>query len=182
MKIVNIILIVLFSLFGLVFVGAVFLPKSYEVERSVELEVSAEAAFTLLTDYSKRAEWDSRFEATKADASVEMRTDGTPGALGHSLVWRGTNVGEGKLILTDVTSPSYVRAVLRYLAPNPMDAVMEWHIEALGADRCKVRWVTGGPLDYPAGRIMGLFFDGMLGKDMELRLSGLRSFVESVKS
>lgn len=180
MKIVNIILIVLFSLFGLVFVGSVFLPKSYKVERSIEIDASADALFTILTDYTRRAEWDSRFEAIKNDSTVEMRTDGTPGALGHALVWRGTTAGEGKLILTDLQKPSSIRAVLRYIVPRPMDAVMEWSVEGLGADRCKVSWATSGPLDYPTGRILGLFFDGMLGKDMEIRLAGLRAFVESV--
>ena len=47
---------------------------------------------------------------------------------------------------------------------------MEWHIEALGSDRLQGPLGDGRALDYPPV-IMGLFFDGMLGKDMELRLA-----------
>ena len=174
MKVIKSILLVLIALIALVLIVALFLPSEYEVSRSTEIGKSPELVYKSLNTFQNRTEWDPWAEM---DPSSEAIITGPDSGVGASWAWKGKKTGEGNLTIMKVEENKHIESALVFTAPMAMESKVFWDLEAT-ATGTKVKWTTSGELDYPMGKIYGLFIDGSLGPDLEKGLANLKGLLE----
>ncbi len=176
MKTIKFVGLSLLGTVGLILVIGIFLPDSYVFERSIEIKSSPEAVYSHIADYRK---WKSWSPWAKVDPNATYTIEGTPGTPGMKMSWVGNkDLGKGSLTLTDATPPLELIAQLQFFEPMKSQSTDRWYLEP-NSSGTLVRWQNVGKLDYPMGRIMGLFMDKFLAKDFEKGLASLKETVES---
>ena len=93
--------------------------------------------------------------------------------------WQGNrNVGQGRMEITQATSPSAVTIKLDFLKPFEAHNTVEFTLQPQG-DASSVTWAMQGPTPF-FGKIMHVFvnMDRMVGKDFESGLANLKAVAE----
>ena len=70
-----------------------------------------------------------------------------------------------------------IRSKLVFTEPRADEGDVYWDISTT-SDGTKVSWALGGKLNYPEGRMMGPFLEGMLAPQLEKGLLNLKEMVE----
>ncbi|MCU0825607.1 MAG: SRPBCC family protein [Leptospira sp.] len=164
----------LVGFFVLILILSAFLPAQYHVERSITVNATPDKVYPYLGNF---AEWEKWSIWATLDPNQKLTVTGEPGKPGHKQAWDGSINGKGSMTIDSAESNVYVKMNLVFDEPQPMVATSKIELKASG-NQTTVIWHNEGALDYPIGRIFGLFLDSMLGKDFEAGLSKLKEVVE----
>jgi len=153
-------------------------PDTFAVERTAQIDASADKVQAYLDDFHRWPEW-SPWE--KLDPSMKRTYEGAPRGKGAVYSWSGNSkAGAGRMEILDST-PSQVTIKLDFLKPFESHNIVEFKQPppTRGAGPHPVIWSMHGPSPYPS-KVMGMFvsMDKLIGKDFETGLANLKAAAE----
>jgi len=156
--------------------GAVLLPRTFKVERSIEISAPKEKIFMYLKDLNNRKEWTSWFEQ---EPGAQSQFNGTIGAIHSSFSWQGKAMASGRVEIENLKPSELIQTKLDFFTPFTMTSQDSFILSEKSSGSTKVIWRNEGGL---AGtqRIFGLFLDRLIGKDYEAGLNKLKHKLESL--
>lgn len=159
-----------------VFGYAAMQPETFRIARSATIKAPAEKIYPLMSDFRRGMEW-SPYE--KKDPNMKRVFSGPASGKGAVYDFDGNSeVGAGRLEITDATPPSRVVLRLDMVKPFAASNTIEYSILPKG-DGSEVTWAMHGQQPLLA-RVMCLFFnmDKMVGTDFEQGLANLKTIAE----
>jgi len=166
------ILLVLLVIVGLAFTK----PDSFSLERSTTINAPADSIFPHLNDFHNWGAW-SPWE--KLDPAMARTHSGAASGPGAVYEWTGnSDVGSGRMEITDATPPSTVTIKLDFLSPMEAHNTTLFTLEPAGA-ATKVTWKMSGPNNFMS-KVMTVFMsmDSLVGGDFEAGLANLKAVSE----
>lgn len=166
-------------LIGLAAVLAVLLvvismqPDSYTVTRTGVVPAPPDVVFTHVNDFSKWGAWSPW---AKLDPNMKLTLSANPVGKGATSAWAGnSDVGEGKMTITDSTPSTSIDIDLEFMKPMESKSKTKFVFAPEGAGT-KVTWSMTGENNF-MGKAFGLFmnFDKMIGADFEKGLESLKT-------
>ena len=151
-------------------------PDSLHVQRSATIKAPPARVFPLINDFHSWSAW-SPYE--KVDPAMKKTYTGPANGKGAVYEWEGNSqVGKGRMEITDTSDPSRVTIKLDFIKPFEGHNVAEFTLVPQG-DSTVVTWAMDGPSPYVV-KLMGVFvnMDNMIGKDFETGLTNLRTLAE----
>jgi hypothetical protein len=151
-------------------------PDTFRVQRSAQIKASPDKVFGFLQDFHHWPSW-SPWE--KMDPAMSRAHSGTEKGKGAIYTWKGNKkVGEGRMEITESTSPGRLVIKLDFLKPFEAHNTAEFTLEPQG-DMTNLTWAMHGPQPFMF-KAMGLFMnmDTMIGKDFEAGLGNLKTLAE----
>ena len=151
-------------------------PDSFSVQRSATIKAPPDKIFAFVANLRGWSAW-SPYE--KKDPNMKRTFSGAESGKGAVYEWDGNkDVGQGRMEIIDVTTPSKVTIKLDFLKPFEGHNTAEFTMVPTG-DNTTVTWAMYGPSPYVA-KIMGTLFnlDRMIGNDFEAGLASLKSVAE----
>ena len=160
------------------FVGVVAMrPSEYRVARTATIAAPAPAVFAQVNDFHK---WDAWNPWAKLDPAMKQAYAGAPAGIGAIYTWAGNSeVGEGRMTLTESRPSDLVRIRLEFLKPFATTSTAEFSFKPEG-DHTAVTWSMTGEVNFMA-KVVHLFMDmdRMIGGNFEKGLAQLKSVVEA---
>jgi len=155
---------------------AVIAPKSYEVNRSVEINKPLSEVFNYLRSLKNQDNWSPW---AQKDPNMKKTFTGTDGEVGCISAWEGNKeVGSGEQEITAIVKDKVIESQLRFLKPfkSTSDAYLKVAKAGKGSE---VTWGFTGKNKFPMS-IMMLFMnmDKVVGKDFEEGLAKLKTLLE----
>ena len=151
-------------------------PDALHVERSAEIKAPPERILPLIADFHNWASW-SPYE--KVDPAMKKTYSGPDKGKGAVYEWAGNSqVGQGRMEITDVSEPSRVDIKLDFIKPFEGHNVAVFALRPQG-DATTVTWSMDGKSPYVA-KLMGVFLDmdHLIGKDFEAGLTSIKTIAE----
>lgn len=155
-------------------------PATYHVERSTAVAAPSERVFAMVNDFHNWSEW-SPWE--KLDPSMKKTYSGPPAGTGAGYAWQGNSqVGEGRMQITDSVPTRKVTVHLEFLKPFPSESITTFTTQS-DASGSRVTWAMDGQSNFLT-KAMNLFtsMDKMIGPDFERGLAQLKAKAEASKS
>lgn len=155
-------------------------PDDFRIARSTTIKAPPEEIYPLMSDFHRGAEW-SPYE--KKDPNMKRRFSGAASGKGAVYEFEGnSDVGAGRLEITDATPPSKVVLRLDMVKPFEGSNIIEYSILPKGdasEAASEVTWAMHGQQPLLAKAIC-LFFnmDKMVGADFEAGLASLKTIAE----
>lgn len=178
MKILKKILAVLVVIIAIPLILALFIPKSYEVERNIIIDQPKQEVFNYVK-YLKNQDNYSKWASM--DPDMEKTYSGTDGTVGFVSAWNSENeeVGKGEQEIVKLEDGERIDFELRFYEPFESTEPAFMTTEAVANDKTKVTWGFSGHMDYPMN-LMLLFmdFEEIIGDDLETGLKNLKSELE----
>ena len=151
-------------------------PDSMHVQRSATIKAPPNRIFPLINDFHSWSAW-SPYE--KLDPAMKTIFSGPANGKGAVYEWEGNSqVGQGRMEITDTSDPSRVTIKLDFIKPFEGHDVAVFALVPQG-DSTTVTWTMDGRSPYVA-KLMGVFvnMDNMIGKDFETGLANLKTIAE----
>lgn len=151
-------------------------PDTFHVERTATISAPAEAIFPLINDFRQ---WDSWSPWEKLDSAMTKIHSGAATGVGAVYAWEGnSDVGSGKMEITESEAPSKVTIQLDFTEPFESSNITEFSLEPDG-NATRVTWAMGGPNQF-IGKVMSVFvsMESMIGKDFEEGLANMKGVAE----
>jgi hypothetical protein len=151
-------------------------PDTYTVERKVVIKAPPEKIIPLISDFHNWASW-SPWE--KLDPAMARTFSGAASGKGAVYNWKGnSDVGEGRMEVTDVAVPAKVDIKLDFIAPFASSNVTSFTL-APAADGTTVTWHMQGPM-LMSTRLMSVFtsMEKMIAPDFEKGLAQMKAVAE----
>jgi len=161
---------IILAFIAVVLLLAIVLPSRYSVVRSVEINKQEEGVYARVADLSRWKEWDPWFRPDTKEPNVIQGAAGEEG--------QTRNRGEAKVSIIDVLENEMLLFDRQLISPvrlHSLDSVA-FEKTAIGT---LVTWTSKADLDYPLGRIYGLFNKSARAKRMEASLAALKEISES---
>ena len=154
-----------------------FLPNSYSITNSVEIDRPASVVYQQVADFNKWSAWSPWKEK---DPAAITTVEGTPGIEGHKLSWDGKQVGKGYMVLTAYGENESLVCTDFFEAPMKATAKDYWVFENEGG-KTKVTWTSAGGLKFPFGRLAGLRMNTFVGDPQRKGLENLKRVCEAIE-
>ncbi|UJF22684.1 SRPBCC family protein [Shewanella sp. OMA3-2] len=172
------ILIVLATIIAIPFIAALFIKKSYQVEKVIVINQPIAEVF----DYVKHLKNQDNFSKwAMMDPDMQKTYQGTDATVGFVSAWSSDNpdVGMGEQEIKAIAEGQRIDFELRFLSPFESTEPAYMTTEALGDNQTEVRWGFSGHMDYPMN-LMFLFidFETMIGADLQQGLDTLKVVLE----
>jgi carbon monoxide dehydrogenase subunit G len=151
-------------------------PDTLHVQRAATVKAPPEAIFPLISDFHRWTAW-SPYE--KRDPAMKRTYSGAAQGKGAVYEWEGNSeVGQGRMEITDTSDPSRVTIKLDFIKPFEGHNVARFALVPQGGTT-NVTWSIDGPSPY-LGKLIGVFMnmDTMIGKDFETGLANLKTIAE----
>lgn len=175
----NVFLTILFSILGLVvliLVIAAVSRKAYQVTKETIIAKPRAEVFAyirLLKNQDHYSKWVMTDPAAK---KTFKGIDGTPGFI---YGWNGNKkAGEGEQEILRITEGSVVDTEVRFVRPFAGVAGTSFFVEDAAVGQTKLKWSFNSQIKYPMNIMLLLGLEKMLGRDMELSLSNLKTVLE----
>ncbi len=171
-------LYIILALVGIILLLALIAPKTYDVNRSVEIGRPKSEVFEYIKYLKNNDTWSPW---ARKDPNMDKKFTGTDGEVGAISYWNGNkDVGEGEQEITKIIPGKRIEGQLRFLKPWKSTSDCYFDVEPGTNNGTKVTWGFKGNNKFPMS-IMMLFMsmDKMVGKDFEEGLSTLKSQMES---
>ena len=168
--------IVVIVLIAAVLIFAATKPDTFRVQRVASIKAPPEKIFALINDFNSWGAW-SPWE--KKDPTMKRTLGATTSGKGAVYAWEGNSeVGQGRMEITESSPPSRVAIQLDFVKPFETHNVVDFTLQPKG-DATNVTWTMDGPSPY-VSKLMGVFFsmDKMIGKDFEAGLANLKAAAE----
>ena len=173
-------------LIGLVAIIAIFMifvakqPSDYKIERSIVISAPAEIVFHYVNNVREANKWNPWLEL---DPKASVGYEGPPAGAGAISTWKGdSNVGAGKLEITESRPNEYIKTKLDFFEPMANTAEGEYILKTEGQETT-VTWTMFGKNTF-VGRMMCVFMnmDKMVGGQFEKGLANLKKMAEQAAS
>jgi uncharacterized protein YndB with AHSA1/START domain len=151
-------------------------PDSFHVQRTTKIKAPPDKIFPLINDFHSWSSW-SPWE--KVDPAMKRTHSGAASGKGAVYEWDGNSqVGKGRMEITDASAPSKVTIKLDFLKPIEGHNTAEFTLEPEG-DSTNVTWAMRGPAPFMS-KVMQVFIsmDTMLGKEFDTGLANMKSAAE----
>jgi hypothetical protein len=168
--------LVVVVLVGALLAYAATRPDSLHVERAATIKAQPDKIFPLIDDFHR---WQSWSPWEKLDPAMKRAHSGAANGKGAVYEWEGNSqVGQGRMEITDASTPSSVTIKLDFIEPFEGHNVARFALVPQG-DSTNVTWTMDGPTPY-IGKVMGVFMnmDKMIGNDFESGLANLKALAE----
>jgi hypothetical protein len=178
MQILVMLLLVLFGLIAVVLIAALFIKKSYIVERSIVIDRPLQTVF----DYVKRLKNQDNFSVwATMDPNMKKDFKGTDGMVGFVSSWESDNkkVGVGEQEITSIEPMQRIGFQLRFIKPFPGVADASMLTSAVSENQTQVIWLFDSAMAYPMNVLLLVMnMDQMIGKDLGTGLDNLKAVLE----
>ncbi|WP_443939784.1 SRPBCC family protein [Pedobacter sp. MW01-1-1] len=176
MKFLKILLGIIVALAVIIIIGSFFMPNTYSVSRSISINAPDSVVYQNIGDFNQFTKWDAW---TKMEPSAKMTNTGTPMQPNHTHAWEGEKMGSGQMKIIKVEPYKEIDIELKFIKPFESIADTKFTIEPEPSGS-KVTWTMSGKNNM-ISKWMCLFMggmDGMIGKDFESGLQGLKELSE----
>lgn len=154
---------------------AALMPKTYNVERSIIIQKTADRVKSYVSNFNEYAAWNPW---QKMEPNAEKTISGTPGLAGHTYKWKGKKIGIGSLTLKSADD-KHIHIDLEFLKPWKAKAKDNWLFEPWGdGSETKVTWQNSGDLPWPIARLMGPMINKNLYHQFGAGLDNLKKMCE----
>ena len=152
-------------------------PDTFHVERSASIAAPPAAGWPHRVDFHR---WQAWSPGEKLDPAMKRELGGPEGAVGATYAWEGnSDVGAGKMTLTDAEPHSKVAIRLEFIKPFASTSVATFRLAPEGAGT-RVTWSMDGDQNVLAKvRCIFLDMDKMVGGDFEKGLASLKQVSEA---
>lgn len=182
MKILKTILIIILVIIAIPLITALFVKKSYSVEREVVIGRSRTEVFDYIRSLKNQDDY-SKWATMDPDMKKSYR--GTDGTVGFVSAWDSDrdDVGKGEQEIKKITEGERVDFELRFLEPFEATEQAYMITEDAPEGQTKVKWGFNGHIAYPMNLIL-LFmdFEQMIGDDLQTGLDRLKKNLETQPS
>ncbi|WP_242919131.1 SRPBCC family protein [Pontibacter liquoris] len=151
------------------------LPAQMLVEHRVELGVSPEQVYPYLNNPMEWPKWSSLNKA--ADPTIIYLYGGPMAGVGARMQWSGDKSGEGKLQLTESTSPSTL-AYVQSESGMPDSVFGEFNLEPTKEGTALTWRQTSAIGTNPLDRYKGLYHTYKKQQEVEQGLAGLKTLLQ----
>lgn len=167
--------VVLLAVIALLLLVGLFLPREYNVERSIDIQASPDAIFADLTALRRWPDW--TVWNRDRDPGLEVTYGTTDTGVGAVYSWKGPKLGDGSLELVRADPATGVAYKLSFDKGTILsDGAIR--LEKV-AGVVRVTWNNHGNLGKnPVNRYFGLLMDRMVGPDFEQGLRNLKARAE----
>ena len=151
-------------------------PSHYQVQRSATMIAPAAVVFNQVNDFHK---WDAWSPWAKLDPNMKTTFEGPPAGTGAVYRWTGnSDVGEGKMTITDSKPGELVKIKLDFIKPFAATSDTVFTFKPQG-NQTAVTWTMDGENNF-IGKAMCLFMnmDRMVGGDFEKGLAQMKAAAE----
>ncbi|RDC63801.1 SRPBCC family protein [Adhaeribacter pallidiroseus] len=163
------------ALITLLLIVALFVKKHYAIEREITINKSKAEVFGFikhLKNQDKYSKW------VQTDPDMEKDYRGIDGTVGFVYAWNGNKkAGQGEQEIKAINEGEKLEVEVRFIRPFAGVAQTPFFTEAIAPNQTKVKWGMRGANPYPLN-LMNLFMTGMLGKDLEISLTNLKTILE----
>ena len=171
---------ILIALGGIVvtFVGIVATrPSEFRVARTATISAPAPAVFAQVNDFHK---WNAWNPWAKIDPAMKETYGGAPAGPGAIYTWVGnTEVGEGRMTLTESRPSDRITIKLEFLKPFAATSVAEFTFKPAG-NQTAVTWSMSGNRPFLHKAIcLVMNMDKIVGGQFEEGLANMKSVVEA---
>ena len=152
-------------------------PADFRVSRSTTVAAPAATVFVQVDELRK---WEAWNPWGKLDPAMKLTYDGPPAGVGASYIWDGNSeVGKGRMTITESRAPEVVRMKLEFMAPFAATNTGEFTFRPEGVTTV-VTWSMSGRKNFIA-KAMHLFFDidKMVGGQFAKGLADLKAVAEA---
>jgi hypothetical protein len=152
-------------------------PSEFRIERSATIAAPAPVVFAPVNDFRNWQAWSPWAEL---DPAAKSSFAGPRAGNGAAFAWSGSSqVGEGRMTITESRPSELVRIKLEFLKPFEATNTAEFTFKPQG-ERTAVTWSMYGHNDF-VGRAVGLFvnMDKVLGEEFEKGLASMKSVAEA---
>ncbi len=163
-------------LLGVLMLLATTKPATFAVERSATINAPPDSIFVRVNDFHRWAEW-SPWE--KLDTNMTRTFSGAAAGPGAIYEWEGnSDVGKGRMEITDATAPGKVSIKLDFLSPIEAHNTTVFSMQPSGS-ATNVTWMMSGDNNFMA-KVMSVFvsMDQLIGKDFESGLANMKAAAE----
>ena len=151
-------------------------PDSFRVQRTASMNAPPEKIFPYLAELERWREW-SPYETR--DPDMKRAYAGPKGGKGAAYEWDGnSNVGKGRMEITDVATPNKIVIKLDFIKPFEGHNTAELTLQPKDGQTI-VTWAMYGPSPFMS-KLIGTFIDmdDMIGRDFAAGLAKLKTIVE----
>lgn len=160
---------------ALIVIVGLFLPKEFNVERSVVIQAPPSDIYPHVVDLKAWQKWGVWF---KRDPDMVINYQGPDRAIGMRSEWQSVSEGNGEMEITQLDHNRKVTYRL-YFPEYDMGSTGALTLTPLD-DGTKVTWSDEGEVgNNPVDRYFVLFMDSLIGPDFELGLENLKTVVEN---
>jgi len=160
------------------FLGVVAMqPSEFRVTRTATIAAPAPVVFAQVNDFHN---WEAWNPWAKLDPAMKQTYEGAPAGTGAMYTWAGNSqVGEGRMTLTESRPSDLIRIRLEFLKPFPGTSTAEFTFKP-EANQTAVVWSMAGKNNFMA-KAVSLFMnmDKMIGGQFEKGLAQMKSVVEA---
>ncbi len=173
-----ILLILIGAIVALLLIAAIFIKKTYTVEREIIINRDTQTVF----DYLKFIKNQNDYNVwVMMDPNSKRTYTGTDGTEGFIYSWESDNkkVGHGSQTITKVVPGVTIDSKLHFLKPFEGLANAYTKTENQGANQTKVIWGFNSKMKYPSNIMLVLLgLEKSLGNDLETSLKNLKTALE----
>lgn len=151
-------------------------PDTFTAQRTAVIKAPPEKIMPLISDFHNWVSW-SPWE--KLDPNMQRTFSGAASGKGAIYNWTGnSDVGQGRMEITDFTPPGKVVIKLDFIVPMESNNVTEFTLTPQG-ENTLVTWTMNGPMPFMF-KIMNVFrsMDSMIGKDFDKGLAQMKAVAE----
>jgi hypothetical protein len=171
------IMIVVYIFIGLIIlllIVSAFLPKVYNIEKTVIIKKTVNAVMSRVSNLNEYAKWNPW---QQSEPNAGKKVTGIPGKSGHKYAWQGKKIGVGSLTISSIDD-RHIHFALEFLKPWKSKAKDNWLFEPWGDSETKVTWQNSGNIPWPIARLMGPIINKNLNHQFEVGLSNLKKLCE----
>jgi len=166
--------IVLVALAVLFLVVGFFLPPTFTVARTAEIAAPPEKVYALVADPRGWKQWSAW---NRRDPQMRIDYSGPQSGMGAKWAWKSKSQGDGEMTFT-AAEPGKRVAFDLYFPDFGTTSKGELRFEPAGAGT-RVTWTMNGDMGRnPVFHWFALAADGMVGKDFDEGLAGLKAAAE----
>lgn len=174
MKVIKWMLGVLLAIVLVLLIGGLLLSSKFSVSRSVVIAAPADRVYALI---ASPRQWKGWSVWNRRDPAMQIEYSGPESGAGAAWSWTSKSEGDGKMTFTAAEPPQRVVYDL-YFPDFGTTSSGELRLLPQGSGT-QVTWIMNGDMGAnPLYRWFALFADGMVGKDFEAGLQGLKALAE----
>lgn len=172
----RIIALIVAAAIALVLMLAARKPDTFNVSRSITIDVPPQRIFPLLDDFHAWRQW-SPYE--QLDPAMQRSYSGPARGKGAGYAWSSKGkAGQGSMTIIESAPDAHLAIRLAFLRPFRATNTAEFTLRPVGK-ATEVSWSMHGPSPF-VSKLMQVFFDmdHMIGKDFEHGLAQLKQEAE----
>jgi uncharacterized protein YndB with AHSA1/START domain len=158
----------------LIVVAGLFIPSTFAVQRSVEINAAPRKIYDLVVEPKKWKDWSVW---TRRDPNMQITYSGPPFGMGAKWAWVSKSEGSGNMEFTRVEPDRAVEYALFFPDFN-MRSTGALRLEPVG-NATRVTWTNNGDVGgNPLKHYLAMMMDRMVGPDFDAGLANLKSLAE----